>query len=172
MAVASPIEAGTAMPPSRIVSARGTLTEYTPPFTLPARPSVRAMAAVSMPSVRPRRRPVVPRSAPSPLVAARRRRGRRLRRRAGAPERGADGPRDLHRVARRVDVHVHHARRLVEHVVVHGRLLDAARLQRAHHRRDLRLLEHHVAHGHDARPPRAVAVRRHGEPRAEREAPA
>jgi hypothetical protein len=50
MAVASPMDAGTVMPPSRMVSARGTLTEYTPPFTLPARPSVRAMAAVSMPS--------------------------------------------------------------------------------------------------------------------------
>ena len=63
------------------------------------------------------------------------------------------------------DVHVHHARRLVEHVVVEGRLLHTAGLERAHHGRHLALEKHEVAHRHRRVRPRGLER----DPRAERQ---
>jgi hypothetical protein len=45
--VATPIAGGTSMPSTRMTSALGTPTWYTPPLTLPLRPSAAAIGAVS-----------------------------------------------------------------------------------------------------------------------------
>ncbi len=51
IAVATPMDGGTATPSVVIFSARGTPTWYTPPFTLPWYPRIGPICAVSMPKL-------------------------------------------------------------------------------------------------------------------------
>ena len=70
---------------------------------------------------------------------------------------------DLHRVARRTDMHIHHARRLMEYVVMERRLHDSTFLQFRHHGHHFIFGEHKIAHHHAL-----VAHLLEGDPRAER----
>jgi hypothetical protein len=90
----------------------------------------------------------------------RRRRERRLALRQG----GADGGRELHRIAVAAHVHVERRGSAAQDVIVDRRDLDPVLDQLRHHRVDLGLQQHEIAHDH-----RAAMRGLEGDPTAERE---
>jgi hypothetical protein len=88
-----------------------------------------------------------------------------LHRRAGGGQRVVNRLRHLRGVAFCHDVHVHHARRFADEMIVQGALLDAALLEFCHHRRDFVGREHEIAH----RDRLAVRGSLERDPRSERE---
>jgi len=148
IAVARPMDGGTSTPSAVICSARGTpnLVHTAVYLAVIAEDLCDLRGVDAEASDRPRR-------------------GRRAERRCGEGQSAVDRRRQLRRCAAAADVHVHHARGLVQQVVVERGLRDPTLLELRENRTDLALEQHEVAHQHCL----GVAHLLEGDPGAERQ---
>src|SRR6266436_4825843 len=72
--------------------------------------------------------------------------GGRSKRSLAQRERVMDGLGDLHSVSHRMNVHVHHAWRFMQHVVVQSRRIDSALFKFSHDWRHFVFRKHQIAH--------------------------